>query len=154
MQDQIKVNITSAARDELTTTAFKTIVLIADEHISMISAYRSLKSVIVGNLSAINSIRNIYELSAIKSKYLEMNTTRVAASAASGGSRSKKSKGSPKKLSPWKSVGKAAVKCKGSDGKFQVVQRTTYKNSAYPGELRVRKVKDGKKSYVKFKSAK
>ena len=76
------------------------------------------------------------------------NTSNTSPAPLAGGARSKKT--AAKKTGSWKAGAKVAVKCKGADGKFHVVQRTAYRNSAYPGEVRICKVKDGKKSFVKF----
>ena len=51
----------------------------------------------------------------------------------------------------WISTGtKVSVRQLGKDGKFHVVQRTTYVNDKYPNELRISKDRNGKRIFVTF----
>lgn len=51
----------------------------------------------------------------------------------------------------WTSTGQiSSVKQKRVDGRFHTVRRTTYSNPKYPNELRIAKLKDGKRVFVKF----
>lgn len=52
----------------------------------------------------------------------------------------------------WISTGKKVIiKQKGTDDKFHNVIRTSYTHLKYPGELRVVKIKNGLRTFVKFK---
>lgn len=53
----------------------------------------------------------------------------------------------------WESTGNHVdVKVRGKDGKLKVVQRMVYVNAKYPGQMRIAKIKDGKRVYVAFRS--